>query len=122
MTDREPRGGRKGKRLAQPGLLLKNPETGEVRRIPQGFAWMLFLFSGLLGLPLLLRGLYRWAAAVCLLWGVDGLVTVFSTGRPRLLLEALVFGAFLALQLWLGFAGNALTAKAYLGRGWVRAR
>lgn len=122
MSERAAKAGRKGRRPARPGLLLENPETGEVRRVPEGFAWILFLFSGLLGVPLLFRGLYRWAALMCLLWGADALAALFTAGRTRLVIEAVLFLAFLALQLWLGFAGNALTAKAYLSRGWVRAR
>src|SRR5579863_1269577 len=103
-------------------VLLENPETGEVRRVPTGFAWSLFLFSGVLGLPLFWRGLYRWGAVFVVLWAIDGLVAWFAAGHDRLAAEAMVFCAFLALQLWLGFRGNALTAKAYLARGWIRPR
>ena len=122
MSERAAKAGRKGKRSGKSGLLVENPETGEARLIPQGFAWLLFLFSGLLGVPLLFRRLYWWAALVCLLWGVDALAVLFTAGRRRLIIEAGLFLTFLILQLWLGFAGNALTVKAYLKRGWVRAR
>lgn len=103
-------------------LLLRDPETGETRRIKQGFAWTLFLFSGVLGLPLFLRGLYRWGAAVLGLWGIDLLAVWLTTGGVRVASEAVLFGVFLCLQFWLGLTGNALTIKAYRDRGWAPAR
>jgi len=99
-------------------VLLENPRTGEARRLRTGFSWTLFLFSGILGLPLFLRGLYRWGLAFVALWAIDILVVWQSVGAVRGVAEAALFCAFLGLQLWLGFRGNALTAKTYLARGW----
>ena len=39
--------------------------------------------------------------------------------EPKHPAEAALFAAFLGLQLWLGFRGNAMTARAYRARGWV---
>ena len=45
-------------------LLLENPKTGAVRPFRDGFDWILFLFSGVLGLPLFLQGLPLWGASL----------------------------------------------------------
>jgi len=103
-------------------LVLAHAETGETRLIRTGFAWTLFLFGGVLGLPLFFRRLYRWGAAVLLLWAADLAVFWFAQGRVRVIGEAIVFAAFFALQLWLGFRGNKLVAAAFLRRGWEPAR
>jgi len=54
-------------------LLLENPKTGAVRPFRDGFDWILFLFSGVLGIPLFLRHLPVWGAVFVGLW-VVGLV------------------------------------------------
>lgn len=104
------------------GLLFENPATGETRRVKPGFAWTLFLFAGVLGVPLFWRRLYGWGIVILALWALDLAAVRLTAGPVRVAAEALVFCAFLALQLWLGFRGNALTAKAYVKRGWVPAR
>jgi len=114
---------RGGERAAMPGsVLLENPRTGEARRLRTGFSWTLFLFSGVLGVPLFLRGLHRWGLAFVGLWAIDALVVWLSVGAVRALAEAALFCAFLGLQFWLGFRGNALTAKTYMARGWSPVR
>ena len=52
-------------------LLLENPKTGAVKPFRDGFDWILFLFSGALGIPLFLRGLPLWGAVFVALWVVD---------------------------------------------------
>jgi hypothetical protein len=109
-------------RRAADGVLLENRATGETRRVKQGFAWTLFLFAGVLGVPLFARRLYGWGGAVLGLWAFDLGAVRFTAGAARVAIEALIFCVFLGLQLWLGLRGNALTTQAYLHRGWVRAR
>ena len=33
-------------------IAMKNPKSGEIKEITVGWSWMLFLFSGCLGIPL----------------------------------------------------------------------
>ena len=109
--------------MEAPGVLLENRETGETRLFATGFDWVLFLFSGLLlGVPLFLRGLHRWGAVVIALWIANALLVIFAAGRIRETGEAVVFAAFVCLQIWLGFRGGALTEAAYRRRGWVPSR
>ena len=43
-------------------ILLRNPVSGQVKRLPQGWSWACFLGVGLLGGPLFRRGLPLWGA------------------------------------------------------------
>ena len=112
----------KGEKAAAERLppLIRLKRSGKEKRIGTGFAWDLFLFAGVFGLPLFWRRLPQWGAAFLALWCFDlllGRVPV-SEGATHLA-EGVLFAAFLALQLWLGFVGNRLTAKAYLAHGWA---
>ena len=106
-------------------VTLVNQRTGELKNIKVGFSWVLFLFSGLFGLPLFLRRLYVWGAVFLALW----LLYIFG---PRLLVaqstELGIASAIdlwlvlnfigLGLALWIGIKGNEMTAKNLLENGW----
>lgn len=99
---------------------MQNPRTGEVREIKIGWSWVLFLFSGFLGLPLFLRKLHIWGAMFLALWIVDVLVSAISTDRDEAgVIHVMMFFVFLGLEIWLGIKGNEMTAKNYLDQGWV---
>ena len=101
-------------------LLLKRADGAVEKRIRGGFAWDLFLFAPLFGLPLFLRRLPRWGSAVLGLWLADLAVGWLVGGtHAAATVQIVLFAAFLLLQLWLGFKGNALTARAYLAQGWT---
>lgn len=100
-------------------LRFKQKQSGKEKQLRTGFAWDLFLFAGLFGLPLFLRRLPQWGALILALWLIDLVIGRVPLGhRTGALAEAMLFGAFLAAQLWLGWRGNRLTAKALLARGW----
>ena len=62
----------KGARTAlAPAIRLRRKTGGKVKRIATGFAWDLFLFAGVFGLPLFWRRLHAWGAAVLALWCLD---------------------------------------------------
>jgi hypothetical protein len=104
---------------APASIVLRDPRSGEGRRIKIGFAWDLFLFASVFGVPLFLRRLHGWGAAVLALWVLDLALGWHAGGTPGTLAQLLLFGAFLALQLWLGAKGNALTARTLLAQGWT---
>jgi uncharacterized protein (DUF486 family) len=101
-------------------IRFKHKPSGKERRVATGFAWDLFLFAGVLGLPLFWRRLPSWGAAVLVLW-----LLVLIAGTLRIGVEATeaaqlaLFAAFLVLQIGLGFYGNRLTARTLLHHGWV---
>jgi hypothetical protein len=101
-------------------LLLENPKTGAVRPFRDGFDWILFLFSGVLGIPLFLQGLPLWGLLFVALWIVD-LALVWLLPRPWSLPgQAVMAVIFFALQLWLGFRGREMVLRSYVARGWRR--
>jgi len=105
---------------AAPVIRFKHKPSGKERRVATGFAWDLFLFAGVLGLPLFWRRLPSWGAGVLVLW-----LLVLIAGTVRIGAEATeaaqlaLFAAFLVLQIGLGFYGNRLTARTLLHHGWT---
>ena len=103
-----------------PAIRLRRKGGNRTKRLSTGFAWDLFLFAGLFGIPQFLRRLPQWGAAVLALWCVVLVVGRIPLTEPAArAADAALFAIFLALQLWLGFSGNRLTAKALLARGWA---
>lgn len=100
-------------------VLFKHPSGLRAKRVKLGFAWDLFLFAGVFGIPLFLRGLPEWGAAVLVLWLMDLGLGWHGHGAFYMPAQAVLFIAFLGLQVWLGFKGNALTARACRARGWI---
>ena len=95
-----------------PRITLQNPRTGEMRRVKVGWSWTLFLLSDFFGLPLFLRGLNSWGAAVLTLWAVSVLA-------PDV--EPVTVLAGIGLHIWLGLKGNEMIARKCLARGWILA-
>lgn len=92
---------------------LKHPQTGEIKSVKVGFAWVPFLFAWFFGLPLFLRQLHVWGVVMCGLF-IGGFA--FAISSPELYIAASL--ASLVLHFVFGFAGNAMTAKNYLKNGW----
>jgi hypothetical protein len=101
-------------------LLLENPKTGAVKPFRDGFDWILFLFSGVLGIPLFLRGLPLWGAVFVGLWIVDLALVWLLPRHWSLGGQAVMAAIFFGLQLWLGFRGRELMLRSYVARGWRR--
>lgn len=102
-------------------IKMKNSKTSEIKEIKVGWSWVLFLFSGFLGIPLFLRKLHIWGAVMFGIWVVQVIAPSATSSDPN---EQ--FGLFLILSLmYIGFSiffgikGNEMTAKNYLENGWV---
>lgn len=101
-------------------IRLRHRPSGKERRVATGFAWDLFLFAGLFGLPLFWRRLPSWGAAVLVLW-----LLVLAVGAARIdaqtaeAAQLVLFALFLVLQLGLGLYGNRLTARTLVHHGWT---
>lgn len=117
---RAARGGKDSAEKLPPVIRLKQKQSGREKRISTGFAWDLFLFASLFGLPLFWRRLHHWGAVILALWCVVLVIgrLPVSADTAQLAGEAL-FVVFLALQLFLGFMGNRFTARAFLAHGWT---
>jgi hypothetical protein len=101
-------------------LLLENPRTGAVKPFRDGFDWILFLFSPVLGLPLFLQGLPIWGGVFVGLWLLDVAFVWLLPNSWRIEGQVGIFLIFIGLQLWLGFYGREMMLKSYVRRGWKR--
>jgi len=118
---------RKDRGAAEPAAVrigLKPPGGGKLKWIRVGFAWDLFVLSPLLGIPLFLRKLPQWGAAMLallLIWFVVWFVLHVSLGMDHAAntVGIIYFAVSFALQFYLGFYGNRLTARSYLRHGWT---
>jgi hypothetical protein len=117
-AERTMRRRRESATAAAASVLFKAPSGTRAKRVKLGFAWDLFLFSCVFGLPLFLRGLPNWGAAVLALWLADLGLARLGQGPWHLAAQIALFAAFLGLEVFLGLKGNALTARAYSARGW----
>ena len=102
-----------------PSIGFVHKPSGKERRVATGFAWDLFLFAGVFGLPLFWRRLSSWGAGVLVLWLFVLIVSIVRVGTEATQIAQLVlFAAFLVVQIGLGFYGNRLTARTLLHHGW----
>jgi hypothetical protein len=98
---------------------FRNPHTGETRKVKVGWSWVLFLFSGVLGLPLFLRGLSTWGAVFAGFWAVNIGVNLMAGQNPEA--ASLSLGMTLVgfgLAVFMGVKGNEITAKHLASEGW----
>lgn len=114
------------KRAAEPPAIrlgLKPPGGGRIKWVKDGFAWDLFVLSPLLGLPLFWRKLHAWGAlmlGLLLAWFVAWFLLGRFADSHTVNVAADVFAAiFFVLDLFLGWRGNRMTARAYVRHGWT---
>tara|TARA_A100001037_G_scaffold266360_1_gene258461 strand:- start:15 stop:389 length:375 start_codon:yes stop_codon:yes gene_type:complete len=101
-------------------VTMKNEATGELKQVKVGWSWILFFFSGFLGIPLFLRKLYVWGGFFLALWIVNFVApSVVNSVEDALGIQIVLMFVFLGLQIWLGIKGNEMTAKNYLENGYV---
>jgi hypothetical protein len=100
-------------------VALRHPETGDVKFVPLGWSWSLFLGAGLFGLPLFTRGLALWGTGVLALWCLQFAVPLAAAPDADAdLLQDILFIAAIGVCVYLGGKGNALSGKHYLACGY----
>ncbi|MFG1465692.1 hypothetical protein V5F77_22675 [Xanthobacter sp. DSM 24535] len=100
---------------------MKNPKTGELKRIKVGWSWVLFFFSTVFGIPLFLRRLYVWGILINVINFSYSITESVTDLEPKEMGTLVLMVCLLDLGLSIFFAikGNELTAKNYLEHGWV---
>jgi hypothetical protein len=96
-------------------IVLRHNGTGNMRFIDTGWSWSLFLGASFLGLPLFFRGMALWGTLMLILWFLQ-LAVFFTSAGDTLdwILTFFVTGAC----LYLGFQGNALSARHFIACGY----
>ena len=100
-------------------ISFKHSGTGDFKTVDTGWSWSLFIASGFLGLPLFFRGLALWGTVMMIAWCLSLVPLVVA--RPGSNLAILDWGLTiisLALCVYLGLKGNALTGKCYISLGY----
>lgn len=109
---------------------LRNERTGEIKDVKVGWSWTLFLFSWFLGLPLFLRKLPMWGAAMLALcifyWVLEAFTSggdqIFTSGSDQVtevdILYFFVSAILFGMCIFFAIKGNELTAKNMLENGW----
>ena len=98
-------------------VTLRNPETSDIKVIPDGWCWSCFLFSGFLGLPLFRRGLQAWGSAMVVFNIVVLIVALVPTERAETLYGWLS-AVGLGLCAFLGLRANQMAIDRHLALGW----
>ena len=93
---------------------IKNDQTGEIKRLKVGWSWVLFWFSGFLGIPLFMRRLYLLGGIFLGLW----VVNLFAQFIIDPMISIVLIIVMTTLSIWLGVKGNEITGKNYLEQGW----
>ncbi len=91
--------------------------TGEVKQVGFGFSWILFLFSGLLGIPCFIRGLNNWGFIFLILWLANWIFPYLMPDFDAVVFILILGLIWLGLQIYIGVNGNELTAKNLLDKG-----
>ena len=91
---------------------FKHERSGERRSVKVGWSWTLFLFSGVLGIPLFLRRLHVWGGVMLGLWMVNIVgPSVAATDEEALVLQLIIGVGLAALGVFFGVKGNEMTAR-----------
>ena len=98
-------------------VTLRQPDTGEIKIMPEGWCWSCCLFCGVLGLPLYRRGLQVWGSAMVVFNIVLIIVSLIPTERAdRLDLGLTIVG--IGLCIFFGARANRMAIDRYLDLGW----
>jgi hypothetical protein len=98
---------------------FKNPQSGEIRQVKVGFSWVLFFFSGFIGLPLFYRGLVTWGVIYAGFWVFYMIANLASGSSDSAAgFYVLISLVGLLMGIFMGVKGNEITAKSLLARGW----
>ena len=98
-------------------VALRNPQTGELKIVADGWSWSCFFGCGILGLPLYRRGLQMWGSAMVVFNICAAIVMLVPTQRAATLGEWLtVIG--LGLCVFFGARANQMALDHFLALGW----
>ena len=98
-------------------VALRHAGTGHIKFIDTGWNWSIFWGAGLLGLPLFFRGMALWGSVMLVLWSLQLAVPIAGIS-DGVVLERVLNIAVAGLCLYLGYRGNALTARHFVACGY----
>jgi len=98
-------------------VALRQTSTGKIKFIDTGWSWSIFFGASFLGLPLYFRGLALWGTLMLFLWFLQLAVPFVALSNGDTL-EWILNIAIVGFCLYLGYRGNALTARHFAACGY----
>jgi hypothetical protein len=98
-------------------VTLRNPRTGQIKIVADGWSWGCCIGCGILGLPLFRRGLQTWGSLMIVFNIVAALVALVPTERAATLDEWLTVVG-IGLCIFFGARANQMALDHYLALGW----
>ena len=102
-------------------VTLRQPRTGEIKVLQEGWSWACFFGSFFLGVPLYRRGLQVWGSAMVAFNAVALLAGLVPT-EAAAMLYGWMSAVGLGLCVFFGMRANQMAIDRYLGLGWELAR
>lgn len=98
-------------------VTLRNPRTGDIKIVPEGWAWGCFIGSGILGLPLYRRGLHAWGSVMVVFNICATIIVLVPTARAATL-DGWLTVIGVGLSVFFGLCANRMALDHYLALGW----
>jgi hypothetical protein len=98
-------------------VTLRQPRTGEVKVLQEGWSWGCFFGSFFLGLPLYSRGLQVWGSAM-VAFNIVALFAGFVPTDAGATLYGWLSVIGLGLCVFFGMRANQMALDRYLSLGW----
>jgi hypothetical protein len=96
---------------------LRQPRTGEIKVLHEGWCWGCCLGCGILGLPLYRRGLHTWGSAM-VAFNTVALIVAFVPTQRADRLDTLLTLIWLGACVFFGLKANQMAIDHYLELGW----
>jgi hypothetical protein len=101
-------------------VTLRQPQSGEIKVLQEGWSWGCFLGSGFLGIPLYRRGLQVWGSLM-VAFNIVFLLVGFVDTEEAATLYAWMSVIGLALSVFFGMKANQMAIERYRDLGWEHA-
>ena len=98
-------------------VTLRQPETGRIKVLQEGWSWGCFLGCGILGLPLYRRGLQVWGSAM-VVFNIAALFVTFVPTEGADTVDGWMTVIGLGLCIFFGMKANRMAIDRYLSLGW----
>ncbi|MGC2413055.1 MAG: hypothetical protein WA459_10220 [Stellaceae bacterium] len=98
-------------------VTLRQPRTGDIKVLQEGWSWGCFLGSFILGLPLYRRGLQVWGSAM-VAFNIVALIVGYVPTEAGATLYTWLSVIGLGLSVFFGMKANQMALDRYLSLGW----
>jgi hypothetical protein len=98
-------------------VTLRQPQSGEIKLLQEGWSWGCFLGSGFLGIPLYRRGLQVWGS-VMVAFNIVAVIVEFVPTERALMIDAWMSVIGLGLCVFFGMKANQMAIERYRDLGW----